>query len=145
MGRSFRLNAYQLHRQRGPSRAGVRYRGVRESQGLRARERGRDQELKVASSLLFVRMSSKPEPPPVLFVTAEPGASPKHFHLDLKFPIYALDFIDPTTVVLGGGGGSSRSGVKNRLVRPPAAFRSGGDRVWCSPVLPAHPPSCTTS
>lgn len=68
---------------------------------------------------LAVKKDKVPEPTTIV---AESGSPKTHFSLDVKFPVYALAFIDDRTVVLGGGGGSSRSGVKNRLVRCPVAM-----------------------
>jgi hypothetical protein len=53
-----------------------------------------------------------------------------HFaHSTPGFPVFSLGFLSDRTVVLGGGGGSSKSGVKNKLVRrcPPFPFRL---RTW---------------
>ncbi|KAM0747959.1 WD40 repeat-like protein [Meredithblackwellia eburnea MCA 4105] len=55
-----------------------------------------------------------PEASPVT-IKAEAGAPKGHCSLEVKFPVYAIDFINDTIVILAGGGGSSRTGVKNRL------------------------------
>ncbi|BGP27405.1 prolactin regulatory element-binding protein [Rhodotorula toruloides] len=57
-----------------------------------------------------------PADPTPTTLTAEPGSSSKaHFPLDAKFPVYAIVWMDDSTVLLAGGGGSSRTGVKNRI------------------------------
>jgi hypothetical protein len=35
------------------------------------------------------------------------------------FPVNSAAFLSDRSLVLGGGGGASKTGVKNRLVRPP--------------------------
>ena len=68
------------------------------------------------------------EPTPTT-LTAEPGSNGQHFSIDVKFPIYSIQFVSEKHVVLAGGGGSSRTGVKNRLVRLSLYFlgRDGGE------------------
>lgn len=41
----------------------------------------------------------------------------EHYSVPCGFPPFALGFVDEETLVLGGGGGSSKSGVKNQIVR----------------------------
>ncbi|RXK39100.1 prolactin regulatory element-binding protein [Tremella mesenterica] len=38
-----------------------------------------------------------------------------HHHNTPQFPVYCLDWVDDTTLILGGGGGASRSGIENKL------------------------------
>lgn len=59
-----------------------------------------------------------PPEPTATTIAAEPGQSKQHFALDVKFPVYAIDFVGDRIVLLAGGGGSSRTGVKNRIVSP---------------------------
>jgi prolactin regulatory element-binding protein len=61
------------------------------------------------------KKKDKDAPDPVL--VAEPGSSKQHFSINVKFPVYAIDYLQDRVVLLAGGGGSSRTGVKNRLVR----------------------------
>lgn len=58
-----------------------------------------------------------PAPSAKVLVAEQGGSGKQHFSIDVAFPVYAIAFTDNRTVVLGGGGGSSRTGVKNRLVR----------------------------
>ncbi|GAA5827751.1 hypothetical protein JCM11251_007655 [Rhodosporidiobolus azoricus] len=54
------------------------------------------------------------EPDPVLH-TPSAGSTKSHWSTDVKFPVYAIAWIDDEHVVLAGGGGGSRTGVRNRL------------------------------
>ena len=40
-------------------------------------------------------------------------------HAVPAFPVYSAAFLSPSELLLGGGGGSSKSGIKNKLVRRP--------------------------
>lgn len=43
---------------------------------------------------------------------------PRHTQHPLPaFPVHSATFVAPNKLVVGGGGGSSRSGIKNKLVR----------------------------
>lgn len=55
------------------------------------------------------------DPDPVLH-TPSAGAAKTHWSTDVKFPVYAVSWIDDEHVILAGGGGGSRTGVRNRLV-----------------------------
>lgn len=46
--------------------------------------------------------------------------------VELDYPLYALDFDpdDARRLVVGGGGGAGRSGVGNKIVRPPVFRRA---------------------
>jgi len=44
------------------------------------------------------------------------------------FPVFALQWQDDSTFVASGGGGPSRSGIKNKIVPPPAS-RNMGQRI----------------
>ena len=41
-------------------------------------------------------------------------------HAVPAFPVYSAAFLSPSELLLGGGGGSSKSGIKNKLVRASA-------------------------
>ncbi|BGP19750.1 hypothetical protein JCM10213_004375 [Rhodosporidiobolus nylandii] len=55
-----------------------------------------------------------PTPDPTLY-TATAGQAKHHFTLDVRFPVYAIAWVDDERVLLAGGGGGSRSGVGNRV------------------------------
>ncbi|GAA6022321.1 hypothetical protein JCM10207_003284 [Rhodosporidiobolus poonsookiae] len=56
-----------------------------------------------------------PQEPDPTTLTAPKGSPKLHFSLDVRFPVYALAWINDETLVLAGGGGGSRTGVRNRI------------------------------
>jgi hypothetical protein len=40
-------------------------------------------------------------------------------HPTPQFPVYCLDWADDEALILGGGGGATKSGIENKIVRPP--------------------------
>ena len=69
-------------------------------------------------------MSSKAEVPSEGTIKASGGETKQHWKVDVKFPVYAIDFINDQLLLLAGGGGSSRSGLRNRFV---SLLYFGGD------------------
>ncbi|GAA5978625.1 hypothetical protein JCM11641_002793 [Rhodosporidiobolus odoratus] len=57
-------------------------------------------------------MPSTPDP---THLTAPSGSPKSHFPFQLSFPVYSIQWLDDTRLILAGGGGASRSGVHNRL------------------------------
>ena len=52
----------------------------------------------------------------VLVAEAGSNTSKHHWSVDVKWPVYSVQFVDERVAVLAGGGGASRSGVMNQLV-----------------------------
>ena len=78
-----------------------------------------DQHLPTTRPATLTLASTMPAEATPTTLSPEPGtASKTSFPLDVRFPVYSIAFTSDDTVVLAGGGGSSRTGVKNRLVRP---------------------------
>ncbi|GAA5899642.1 hypothetical protein JCM6882_001173 [Rhodosporidiobolus microsporus] len=56
-----------------------------------------------------------PQDPDPTTYSPPAGAAKTHWSTDVKFPVYAVTWIDDEHVILAGGGGGSRTGVRNRL------------------------------
>ena len=68
----------------------------------------------------FVRGTESFNPNPTFSVAMAPTVADAR--IKLSYPLFAADFDpeDDKFLLVGGGGGEGRSGVGNKIVRPPA-------------------------